>query len=97
MEIRNVTQFANFVSAHGLAPLDSMFIQTLNCLNNYKSMCNCSKAADKLKRYVSCNKLYADSVRTVVPKFKNEFLSKIQEYQISFYSEDGCSIGVISR
>jgi hypothetical protein len=97
MEIRNVTQFVNFISSNRLAPLDSLLVQTLNCLNNYKSMCSCNKAADKLRLYANCNKLYADAVRLIVPRFKNEFLSKVQEYQISFYSEDGRAIGAISR
>lgn len=97
MEIRNVTQFANFVSTNGLMTLDSMFIQTVNCLNTYKAMCNCRGGADKLRLYGNCNKLYSDSVKVIVPRLKDQFLSKVQEYQISFYSEDGHLMGVISR
>ena len=51
MEIRNVTQFANFISCYGFAGLDGSFQQVITCVNTYKASCNCYKAEDKQTLY----------------------------------------------
>jgi len=97
MDIRNVTQFASFISDNDLGRIDGIFQQVITCINTYKFSCNCYKLEDKQKLYASCNKMYMDSVQHIVPRFKNEFLSKIPERQISFYMENGGLIFILSR
>ncbi len=97
MDIRNVTQFAQFLSANNLTRLDPSFQQTVQCINNYAAACNCSKREDKLTTYTVCNKLYQDSARQIVGRFKNELLATTEERQISFYTENGQLIVIVSR
>lgn len=97
MNIQNITQFASFISDHDLVKLDSTLLQIINCLNTYKSACSCYKSEDKLNLYNSCNAAYMVAVKTIVPKFKFEFLSKTYERQISFLNDKGHIIGIISR
>lgn len=97
MDIRNATQFANFVSKGGLQNLDMTFQQIILCLNNYSAMCNCRGASEKAKIYDNCTVIYMNAVRNVVPKFKNEFLSKTEERQIQFYTDNGSLIGLVCR
>ena len=58
MEIRNVTQFASFISSNGFNNLDGIFIQIIQCVNTYSAACNCYKVEDKRKIYSMCCKLY---------------------------------------
>lgn len=97
MDIRNATQFANFLTKAGLQNLDITFQQVIFCINNYSAMCNCRGAADKKKLYDNCTTTYKNSVQNVVPKFKTEFLSKIEDRQISFYLDNGSLIGLVCR
>jgi len=97
MDIRNVTQFANFVSSTHLVGLDTSFLQIVQCLNGYNAACNCYKKEDKLKLYEKCNAAYHQAVKHVVPKFRHEFLSKTGERQISFYTDQGHLIIVMTR
>lgn len=97
MDIRNATQFANFVSKGGLQNLDMVFQQIVFCINNYNSACNCWKAEDKKKLYDNCTAIYTNAVKNTVPKFKNDFLSKTEERQIQFYLDNGILIGLVCR
>ena len=97
MEIRNVTQFANFMSSNELANLDSIFQQIIQCVNSYASACNCYKVEDKLKLYNNCTRMYSDAVKIVVPKLKNVILAKVPLGKISFYTDNGTLITTVSR
>ena len=97
MDIRNATQFANFVSKGNLVNLDMTFQQVVFCINNYNAACNCWKAEDKKKLYDNCTVTYMNAVKSVVPRFKNEFLSKTEERQIQFYLDNGSLIGLVCR
>lgn len=97
MDIRNVTQFTNFIKAGNLQNLDMTFLQAIMCVENYSKACNCRGMDAKRKMYENCTTIYTNAVRGVVPKLKNEFLSKTQERMISFYTDDGTLIGVVSR
>src|ERR1041385_7578452 len=97
MEFRNPTEFARFLSSHELTRLDRSFLQMVNCINSYSSACNCHNRETKIQLYQSCNKLYQDLALHLVNKFKNEFLSKITDRQISFYTEQGQLISIVSR
>jgi hypothetical protein len=97
MEIRNVTQFANFLESNGLQTLDGGFVQTIACVKNFSVACNCYKVEDKQKIYKICCNLYINSVTQLVPKFKNAILQKIPEGRISFYNDNGGLIAIVSR
>ena|ERR1035437_895397 len=97
MDIRNATQFANFVSKGNLQNLDMTFQQIVFCINNYNAACNCWKAEDKKKLYDNCTVIYMNAVKNIVPKFKNEFLSKTEERRIQFYTDNGALIGLVCR
>lgn len=97
MDIRNSTQFANFINKGGLQNLDMTFMQIITCIDNYSHACNCQHAADKQKMYNNCNVIYMNAVRGVVPRFKNEFLAKTEDRQIQFYLENGSLIGLVCR
>lgn len=97
MDIRNVTQFVNFLSSNGLGTADTLFVQVTQCLHNYEHACNCYKKEDKMALYNACKRLYIDAVNGVVPKMKNVFLSKTTERQIAFYTDEGSLISILSR
>ena len=97
MEIRNPTQFANFIRQGGFQNLDMAFIQIVTCIDNASKMCNCHGGVDKRKMYDTCNIIYMNAVRQVVPRFQNEFLSKTTERQINFFLENGSLIGLVCR
>ena len=97
MNIGNITQFSSFISSNNIGHLDGIFSQIVNCINNYSAKCNCYKLEDKQRMYADCNKLYNNAIRNVVPRFKNEILSKIPERQISFYTDNGTLISIVSR
>ena len=97
MDIRSPTEFARFLSATELSRLDSIFSQLVTCINNFAVACTCYKREDKMKLYGVCTKLYVDGVRHIVPRFKNEFLSKTSDRQIAFYTDQGQLIAIVSR
>ena len=97
MDIKNPTQFANFVGANGLTGLDNSFLEAVICMNHYAAACDCHKRADKATIYETCQRIYQNAVRNVVPKHKGIFLSKAGATQISFYADNGSLIGIISR
>ncbi len=97
MKIQGPIEFVAFISVNALEGKDSLFTQLVNCVANFRAACNCYKKEDKLKMWRTCNGLYNNSVTHVVPKLKDAFLSKTQERQISFYSEHGDLLRIISR
>lgn len=97
MDIRNATQFANFITKGELQNLDMVFQQVIFCLNNYSAMCNCRGAGEKAKAYENCTTIYKNAVQTAVPRFKTEFLSKTGDRQIQFYLDNGSLIGLVCR
>ena len=97
MDIRNATEFVNFIKQGGLGTLDTNFTQLVNCIEKYATSCNCHRADDKRNLYNNCNVIYMNSVRAVVPRFKNEFLSKTEDRQIQFFQDNNARIGLICR
>lgn len=97
MDIHNVTQFANFLSKEGLQGLDMIFQSLIFCINNFSATCSCQGAAEKQKLYNNCTMIYMNAVNSIVPKYKNEFLSKTSDRQIQFYTDNGSLIGLICR
>jgi hypothetical protein len=97
MDIRNVTQFANFLQTSGLSLKDMSFQQIVFCVDQISRACNCWKAEDKKKIYDNCTMTYMNAVRNVVPRFKTEFLSKTEDRTINFYVDNGSLIGTMNR
>jgi len=97
MDIQNVTQFSTFITDNNLVHADSSLSQIVTCMNTYRAACTCWKREDKLKIYSTCNQTYYHAIKHVVPKLKNQFLSKTQERQIAFYNDQNQLIGLISR
>ena len=97
MDIRNTTQFANFIRSNGFQHLDGMFLEAANCMDNYSASCNCYKAADKKFIYDTCSKIYESAIKHLGHKFRNELLSKTSERQIAFYNDQGSLLIIVSR
>ncbi len=97
MDIRNATQFANFIKKAGLMTKDMSFQQVIFCVDQLGKMCNCWKAEDKKKLYDSCTLTYMNAVKHVVPKFQNDFLSHTDDRQIQFFLDNGSLIGIVNR
>ena len=97
MEIHNVTQFANFISTNDLVKLDIVLLHTVQCVNTFTAACNCYKAEDKAKIYAACTRMYSEAAKSASIRFKNEFLSKTSDRQITFYTEQGSLIAIMSR
>jgi hypothetical protein len=97
MDIRNVTQFSNFVEANDLARLDASLQAIVSCMAEYKRGCDCWRREERDAQYSKCVKLYLSTARTIVPRFKNEFLAKTAERQIILYTENGGVIVLLSR
>lgn len=97
MDIRNATQFAAFLSGNQLVELDPLFVQLIKCFNDFSRHCNCHRQKDKERIYQNCNKLYVQGAMIGAIRFKNEFLNKTTERNISFFSENGTLIAIASR
>jgi len=97
MNIRGPFEFASFLSANSLQDKESIFIQLTNCVNNFRAACNCYKKEDKDRMYNICTRLYQEAVKHIVPRMKDVFLSKTPERQISFYTENGDLLRIVSR
>src|ERR1035437_3740924 len=69
MDIRNSTQFVNFIKKGGLKNLDMTFMQLSQCIEKISHACNCHRSEDKQKMYNNCNVIYMNAVRGVVPRF----------------------------
>lgn len=97
MDIRNVTEFARFLSSNDLVKFDSAFSQIVMCVNNYSAGCKCYKRQDKINLYATCCKMYFDAARHAASRYRNELLSKTTDRQISFYTDKGQLIAIASR
>ena len=78
MDIKNVTQFCNFLTSSGVVQLNPAFQQVVNCVQNYSAACNCHKTQDKQSLYAECNKLYSQCIMAVIPSIKYAVLQKCQ-------------------
>lgn len=97
MDIRGPMGFADYLSANGMTTKESSFIQLFNCVNNFRAACNCYKKEDKQRMSDTCNRIYMDCVRHVVPRFTNDFLNKTPDRQLKFYTNTGDLLRIVSR
>ena len=103
MDIRNVTQFSNFVEGNNLTRLDSNFQQIVNCLNAYKRGCDCWKRSDRETEYKKCYNQYLSTVKRVqftarTLTKKSDLLADIEEIRRTGFASniDGMVEGTTS-
>lgn len=97
MDIRNTTQFANFIGANDFTKLDNALLEIVLCINNFSAACDCHNRNDKMIIYNTCQGIYYNAVRNVLPKHQGAILSKTGTNHIAFYTDGGALIGIISR
>ncbi len=97
MDIRNTTQFSSFLSANGLTGLDSVFGQLVTCMGDFNRTCDCHGRANKNAIYVRCCGLYVHGAQLAASTYRNQFLSKTSETQISFFADNGELIARANR
>ena len=98
MEIKNATQFVNFIVDHKLQNLHPSFNAIVICLNDYKRFCvGCSSVTKRDEIYNNCNQQYEQIIKGVLLNFTGQFLSAVNESRISFYKDEVKYLGSISR
>lgn len=96
MDINGPVSFYNFIRSAHLIDKDSSFLTISNCILDLGT-CSCKSRDEKLSKLQHCNKLYMQIVSNVIPKLKHELLNNISDRQISFYSDSGKLLMIISR
>lgn len=96
MDIRNVTEFRNFVNINGLRGLHGDIDAVAICVMDYERGCNCWKNGDKQKIYNNCKALYVKSMGVVLGQFSAHFLAKTPGHSLTFF-QDGVAIGSMRR
>jgi len=96
MDIKNVTEFRNFVSSNGLANSSPEVTAAILCVMDYERGCSCWKNDERKKIYNNCKILYSRAVSVVVRNLRHQFISKTADQIMTFY-QDGISIGSIRR
>lgn len=96
MNIRNATEFRNFTNANQLNGLHNYIAAVGICIADYERGCSCWKAGDREKIYSNCKALYVRAVGLVMAQYAANFLAKTPDRRI-FFSQDGVSIGEVSR
>lgn len=96
MDIRNITEFRNFVDRNGLRSLHHDIEAVSICVADYERGCSCWNAGDRDKVYNNCKCLYLKSVGISIRQFAPQFLAASQGQAINFL-QDGNLIGSIRR
>ena len=73
MDIRNVTEFRNYIVANQLASLSRDIEAVVICVADYERGCSCWKAGDRDKIYANCKGLYVRAVQTISRQFAPQF------------------------
>lgn len=95
MEIKNVTEFRNFIRSNNLNGINGLIDQTTTCVDEYEHGCNCWKAKERQNIYNRCRVNYENAVG-VSMGLKTRFLQCTSDSMITFFS-DGRVIGVMRR
>jgi len=94
MEIRNVTEFRNFVNGNGLRNIHGDIDAVATCVMDYERGCNCWNSGDRQKIYNTCKALYVKSIAVIQTQLASLFLSKVPGHRIVFF-QDGIPIGSV--
>lgn len=73
MDIRNVTEFKNYVMANKLASLSRDIESVVICLTDYERGCSCWKAGDRQKIYDNCRALYIRTAQMIERQLGQQF------------------------
>ena len=87
MDIRNVTEFRNFVNLNGLTNSHSTLQGLVGCVMDYERACGCWSQEKKQKIYNNCKILYAQAVSIATSQMRNAFLSKAPDRRLNFYQD----------
>ena len=96
MDIRNVTEFRNFVTSNGLGGSHPSVQAVVICVMDYERGCNCWKTKDRQVIYNNCRILYAKAVAVVTSSLQAHFLKHSSGGKISFY-QDGVLLASMRR
>lgn len=96
MEIRNVTEFRNFIDDAKLRGLHQDIDAVAICVMDYERGCNCWRGNARQKIYNNCKALYVKSMGVILGAFANHFLSHCKDHGITFM-QDGILIGSLRR
>lgn len=95
MEIRNVTEFRNFVVNNKLSVLSQEIHAVVVCVADYERGRSCWKASDRDRIYANCKALYVKAVGLVARQFASNF-SAYSLDRINF-SLDGVPLVSVGR
>jgi hypothetical protein len=87
MEIRNATQFSNFIESRNMTSLHPHFSQLSQCLMKYRQNCGLCTADKNKSMYSVCNSLYIQIVNNIVPNFKAHFFVSNPDTSVAFYDD----------
>jgi len=95
MDIRNVTEFRNFLRVNGLSNSHPTFQAVLSCVMDYERTCNCSSKMTKQNIYNNCKRLYGIAAGVAVTSMRTEVLSKIPDRRLRLFQDNAllASIG----
>lgn len=96
MDIRNVTEFRNFVNNNQLRTLHSAIDAVCICVMDYEKGCGCWNNNDRQRIYENCKILYQQAIGVISNTYKSHFMAHVIEQQLNFYM-DGRIIGSIRR
>jgi len=96
MDIRNVTEFRNFVNANQLNGLSKEIQAVTICITDYERGCSCWKEGDRQKIYDNCKALYIRAVGIITSQFSSQFVEKTPDKRVNFF-QDGVPIGAVGR
>jgi hypothetical protein len=96
MDIRNVTEFRNFVNNNKLRNLHSDIDAVSICVMDFERGCTCWDGGARQKIYNNCVILYERSMGVVLTSFKPHFLAHTIDQAMTFYI-DGRVIGSMRR
>lgn len=96
MDINGPVSFYNFIKSINLINKDSSFVGLMNCVLDLGT-CACKSRTEKISKLQRCNNIYTQIVNNIVPKLKHDFLNKTTDRTISFYSDSGQLLMIISR
>ena len=96
MDIRNATEFRNFLNIAQLRGLHQSFDAVCHCMMDYERGCDCWKSNQKQKVYENCKMMYQNAVALAMCSYKGQFLARTPDGQICFF-QDGRPIGTMRR
>lgn len=96
MRINGANEMYNLLRTTGLIDKNPITKGFVNCILSIQG-CACTSRSERLKIQQHCNKLYVELARWASSNMIHDFLTKTSERQISFYTDSGDLITIMSR